>query len=179
MQRESKKSRVYIAGPLFSMAEKDFNKNLKVLLLSFFEVYLPQEDGGLLVNMVKAGLPLDIAREKVFDIDTRAIDGCDIFLAILDGRSIDEGVAFELGFAYSKGKRCYGLKTDPRQLLPICNNPMIEFPLLRIFESLGELLNWAKSYSQCGVETHSNLELKDSSKKITALRVTEALHENP
>ena len=27
---------------------------------------------------------------------------CDLMLAVLDGRSIDEGVAFELGFAFGK-----------------------------------------------------------------------------
>ncbi len=144
----NKKLKVYLAGPLFSMAEKTFNHNLKKTLSPFFEIYLPQEDGGLLVNMVKAGLPEELASQKVFDIDKRAMDECDLLLIILDGRSIDEGAAFELGYAYAKGKKCYGLKTDPRQLLAAGNNPMIEGPLENIFNNIEELLAWAKGHSK-------------------------------
>ncbi|MBN2019679.1 MAG: nucleoside 2-deoxyribosyltransferase [Sedimentisphaerales bacterium] len=142
-----KKNRMYLAGPLFSLAERTFNHNLKQLLNPFFEVYLPQEDGGLLVYMIKAGMPAELAKEKVFDVDVRAMNECDLVLIILDGRTVDEGAAFELGFAYAKGKQCYGLKTGPRQLLAIGNNPMIDIPLERIFVSIEELIDWAKSYS--------------------------------
>ena len=140
------KYKIYLAGPLFSLAERTFNHNLKKLLTPYFDVYLPQEDGGLLVNMVKAGLPKKLASKKVFDIDIRAMHECDLLLIILDGRSIDEGAAFELGYAYAKGQRCYGLKTDPRQLLAIGNNPMIDGPLETVFENIEEVLEWAKSY---------------------------------
>ena len=139
---------MYLAGPLFSLAERTFNHNLRKLLSSYFDVYLPQEDGGLLVNMVNAGLPVKLASQKVFDIDVRAINECDLLLIILDGRSIDEGAAFELGYAHAKEKKCYGLKTDPRQLLAIGNNPMIDGPLERIFENIEDLLDWAKSFDK-------------------------------
>jgi nucleoside 2-deoxyribosyltransferase len=142
------KPKVYLAGPLFSLAERTFNHNLKQYLKPFFEVYLPQEDGGLLVNMLKAGMPSDLAKEKVFDVDVRAMNACDLFLIILDGRTVDEGAAFELGYAHAKGKPCYGIKTDPRQLLAIGNNPMIDGPLERIFEGIEELLKWAESYRE-------------------------------
>lgn len=142
------KYRIYVAGPLFSLAERSFNHNLKKLLSPYFDVYLPQEDGGLLVNMVKAGLPEKLAYQKVFDMDVRAINECALLLIILDGRSIDEGAAFELGYANAKEKKCYGLKTDPRQLLAIGNNPMIDGPLETIFDNIEELLEWAKSYDK-------------------------------
>jgi len=139
---------VYLAGPLFSLAERTFNHNLKQMLKPFFDVYLPQEDGGLIVNMINAGMPPELASQKVFDIDVRAMNECDLLLIILDGRTIDEGAAFELGYAHAKGKPCYGLKTDFRQLLSFGNNPMIDGPLERIFESVDELLNWANSYAE-------------------------------
>jgi nucleoside 2-deoxyribosyltransferase len=148
LKDNQQKSRLYMAGPLFSLAERTFNHNLKNLLTPYFDVYLPQEDGGLLVYMIKAGMPAELAKEKVFDIDVRAMNECDLLLIILDGRTIDEGAAFELGYGYAKGKPCYGFKTDPRQLLVVGNNPMIERPLKKIFTTIEELLDWAKIYGE-------------------------------
>ena len=137
----------YLAGPLFSSSEKNFNSNLKRLLSPFVKIYLPQEDGLLLAEVVKTGMPPEEAKRKIFSGDINAIDECDIFIAILDGRTIDEGVCFELGYAYSKKKICVALKTDPRQLLQTGDNPMIEGALHKIFETEEELLEWVKSHS--------------------------------
>lgn len=158
--KDSTKYKIYLAGPLFSLAERTFNHKLKRLLAQYFDVYLPQEDGGLIINMIKAGLPPKLASQKVFDIDIRALNECDVFLIILDGRSVDEGAAFELGFAHANGKPCYGLKTDFRQLLATGNNPMIDGPIERIFESVEELLDWAESNCDQGLNSVDN-EAKD------------------
>jgi len=166
-----RKPMVYLAGPLFSLAERTFNHNLKKLLTSYFDVYLPQEDGGLIIHMIKAGLPPKLASQKVFDIDIRATNECDVFLIILDGRTVDEGAAFELGFAYAKGKPCYGLKTDFRQLLAFGNNPMIDGPIKKIFENIEELLDWAKSYggqNTCNADNVARQEKKHILIKIEA-----------
>lgn len=138
------RAKIYVAGPLFSQAEREFNCRLKQLLQQFFHVYLPQEDGGLLVDMVSNGIPHNIAARKVFAADIAALEECDLFLIILDGRAVDEGAAFELGFASAKRKPCYGLRTDPRQLLPLGNNPMIEGPIKEMFYSTDSLLRWAR-----------------------------------
>ena len=138
-------SGLYLAGPLFSEAELKFNAWLKGKLQPFFDVYLPQEDGGLLVEMVADGMPPDLAARRVFGIDIRAMDECDMMLIVLDGRAVDEGAAFELGYAYAKGKPCYGLKTDPRQLLATGNNPMIDKSLKQVFGTVDELVTWAAS----------------------------------
>jgi len=142
------KQNVYLAGPLFSEAERTFNHNLKKLLSSYFDVYLPQEDGGLMVDMIREGMNPKLAARKVFDGDIKAMKECDIFIMILDGRTIDEGAAFELGFSYAHKKPCYGLKTGPRQLLATGNNPMIDCPLEHIFQSVDELIDWARSFKQ-------------------------------
>jgi nucleoside 2-deoxyribosyltransferase len=136
--------KAYLAGPLFSEAERVFNQRLKRLLVSYCDVYLPQEDGGLLVDMIAEGTRPKVASRRVFQGDVQAIRDADLLIVILDGRSVDEGAAFELGFAYALGKPCYGLKTDPRQLLAIGNNPMIDGPLEYIFQSVDELVQWAK-----------------------------------
>jgi nucleoside 2-deoxyribosyltransferase len=164
------KPKIYLAGPLFSVAERTFNHNLKKLLSSYFDVYLPQEDGGLIVNMINAGMPSKLASQKVFDIDIRAMNECDLLLIILDGRSVDEGAAFELGYAHAKRKPCYGLKTDFRQLSTFGNNPMIDGPIERTFESIDELLDWAKSYSEREL---SDEEIGSKNNKKTKLLETE------
>jgi nucleoside 2-deoxyribosyltransferase len=62
----------------------------------------------------------------------------------MDGRVIDEGASFELGYAYSRGKVCIGLKTDVRRLLAIGDNPMIECALRAVFGSVEGVLAWIK-----------------------------------
>jgi nucleoside 2-deoxyribosyltransferase len=140
------KPRIYIAAPLFSVAEREFNRRVKELLSPYFSVYLPQEDGGLYVEMVAEGVPVKEAANRVFSTDVEALESCDFVLIILDGRTVDEGAAFELGFAFARDKPCLGLRTDPRQLLAIGNNPMIESAMNQVFADTASLLRWARSF---------------------------------
>lgn len=142
-----KRTKVYIAGPLFSHAERSFNADLKRKLAPYFDVYLPQEDGGLLTECIREGMDVRQAMREIYRIDIHAVRTTDIVLIILDGRTVDEGASYELGFGKAIGKLCYGLQTDVRRLLPMGNNPMIEVPLKRIFEDEAELLKWAKRYT--------------------------------
>lgn len=147
------KLKMYIAAPLFSQAEREFNAQLKSVLSKYFRIYLPQEDGGLMVDMIAKGIPAKRAAFEVFQRDVHAIGVCDLILIILDGRSVDEGAAFELGLAYGMKKSCFGLRTDPRQLLPSGNNPMLESSIERIFQSLNELINWAEAFQNPATPT--------------------------
>jgi nucleoside 2-deoxyribosyltransferase len=140
-----RKPRIYVAAPLFSEAEKAFNLRLRECLLPHFEVFLPQMDGGLVAEMILSGVPVEQATSRVFQVDVEAVRACDVLLILLDGRTVDEGACFELGFAYALGKLCIGLRTDPRQLLPTGNNPMIEASCYRIFGSVEEVVAWAAS----------------------------------
>ena len=141
---------LYLAGPLFSEAEREFNAQLKADLESFFEVYLPQDDGDLLVELIEDGMDRTAAIDHIFRQDIEAIRDSDILLIILDGRAIDEGASFELGLAYAENKICVGLQTDPRRLLPSGNNPMIEAACDEIFHSTVEVVAWAKKITQEG-----------------------------
>jgi nucleoside 2-deoxyribosyltransferase len=142
------KPNLYFAAPLFSKAELDFNKQIADLVQPYFDVYLPQEDGGLMVHMIAGGMQPEKAAEAVFNLDLLALKRCDLLLIVMDGRSVDEGAAFELGFAHALGKPCYALQTDPRRLLPVGNNPMLAVPLRAVFTQVDELLAWARSYSE-------------------------------
>jgi nucleoside 2-deoxyribosyltransferase len=144
---ECHETRVYLAGPLFSEAEKNFNKQLRDLLSSHCSVYLPQDDGGLLVEMVTAGIPPTEATTMIFQKDIEEVKKCDIFLIILDGRTVDEGACVELGLAFGLNKECVGLQTDPRRLLSFGNNPMITGALHRTFHSVDEVVGFFSAAS--------------------------------
>jgi nucleoside 2-deoxyribosyltransferase len=105
--------KVFIAGPLFSQAEREFN--LKVdegLRKHGFETFLPQRDAGKLDELLaKEG---ERAYRTIFERDLRGLEGADAVVAILDGPDVDSGTAFEVGYAFSKGKPVVGLKTDMR-----------------------------------------------------------------
>jgi nucleoside 2-deoxyribosyltransferase len=137
--------KIYIAAPLFSQAEKDFNLKVAKAISPYFDVYLPQRDAGLITDMIREGGHIDEIGHHVFRQDLAAIDQADILLILLDGSTVDEGAAFELGYAYAKSKRCIGLKTDTRQAYPTGNHPMIQYSLNQIFQSLRDLISWCKS----------------------------------
>jgi len=137
--------KLYLAAPLFSEAERNYNVYLRNILSRFYEVYLPQEDGLLMVDLVQNGMDEETAADVVFKNDMDAIESCDIILIVLDGRTVDEGAAFELGVAFSKNKKCIALQTDSRRLLPIGNNPMISCSAAEVFSSIVELVDWAKA----------------------------------
>ena len=90
------RKKLYLAAPLFSESEKQYNRYLKDILQPYFDVYLPQEDGKLLVDLVKNGMNADEAEKIVFCNDVDAIAESDVLLILLDGRAVDEGAAFEL-----------------------------------------------------------------------------------
>jgi len=113
-------------------------------------------DGQLLKELVAGGTPIEEARASVFERDLRAIRDCDIVIAVLDGRTIDEGVAFELGYGRALGKLCIGLKTDDRVMLPTGDNPMIVLgcdqicvDLSHLAEAVRSVLN-ARAFSRAG-----------------------------
>lgn len=105
------KKQIYLAGPLFSQAERDFNVMLRDRLVEMgFSVFLPQEDG----NDTESSR-LEDRQRNIFENDVRGVDGSDIVLAVLDGGSdVDSGTAWEMGYAYAKGMPVLGLKTDFR-----------------------------------------------------------------
>lgn len=146
--------KIYIAAPLFNDSERDFNKKLSVSLSSIFDVYLPQEDGGLLVNLIKSGIDNHTAYSMIFNHDINALHECDYLLIVMDGRSIDEGAAFELGVAYSLDKKCFGLQTDSRRLLTFGNNPMIQCSVSKVFASISDIVDYFNI--SCDIKSHSH-----------------------
>lgn len=105
--------KIFIAGPLFSQAEREFNLKLDKFLREYgFETILPQRDVGELWKHVKKHGRQ--AYQTIYEGDLRAIEEADIVIAVLDGPDVDSGTAFEVGYACAKGKPVIGLKTDMR-----------------------------------------------------------------
>lgn len=137
--------RIYLAAPLFNDMERSFNLRLTAQLQPFATVFLPQRDGLLMRDLIRDGMPVAAARRLVYEADVNALRQCDCIVAVLDGRTVDEGVAFEIGFARALGKSCVGLKTDDRALLSSGDNPMILAGCDIVLGSLLEVVAYLKS----------------------------------
>jgi nucleoside 2-deoxyribosyltransferase len=150
---DTKRPHIYLAAPLFSDAEQRFNLHLTERLEQWVDVYLPQRDGGLMNEMIRLGVPPKVAACRVFKRDVTAIREADYLVAVLDGRAIDEGVAFELGVAFSHAKRCIGLQTDARRLAPWGNNPMISGAVEVTFTTIEAMVSWLQRELQSATVT--------------------------
>jgi nucleoside 2-deoxyribosyltransferase len=130
---------VYLAAPLFSEAECDFNLKLRDELISAgFKVFLPQEDSNNVKDMLDR-------QEIIFDKNLKGIENSDMLIAVIDGADVDSGTAWEIGFAFAKGKPVFGLRTDFRTLgIEGTVNLMIERSVV-LCMSVSELLNRLKS----------------------------------
>jgi nucleoside 2-deoxyribosyltransferase len=150
------KEKIYIAGPLFSKAEKDFNLDINSYLNDIeHPTFLPQEDGfdkASLVEKITSSSKDAATKEKelaklnadIFSKDIGEIENSDLLLIILDGRVPDEGACVELGYAHAQGKVCIGLKTDSRTLQAGQDNPMITGCINKLAnskEDLGKILD--------------------------------------
>lgn len=134
---------IYIASPLCCESEKTFNLKLNDFIKSMgFKTYLPQLDGGVMTDFVKQGMDENDIRKKLFELDVSKMKECDCILINLDGRAIDEGACFELGYMYSLNKKCIGFKTDSRSFIRGKNNLMIDGALEETLYSWKDLENY-------------------------------------
>jgi nucleoside 2-deoxyribosyltransferase len=100
---------IYLAGPLFTVAERRWNLDLANALRAHgLRVFLPQEEATR-----RASGKAHDARDR-FEMSIELIGRCDAVVAVLDGPDIDSGTAFECGVAWKAGKPIVGLRTDPR-----------------------------------------------------------------
>ncbi|MBU7017992.1 MAG: nucleoside 2-deoxyribosyltransferase domain-containing protein [Theionarchaea archaeon] len=137
--------RVYLAAPMFSEAELDYNKKVASFIRELgFSVFLPQEEGFKLSELVEKRSRRE-AHETIFKKDWEEVRNCNILVFLVDGRVPDEGGCIELGGAFAYEKECVGLKTDPRSLIKGEDNPMIMGCLkFRLAKNLDELSFYLK-----------------------------------
>ena len=135
--------KVYIAAPLFNEMELERNLTINKMLESLgFDTYLPQRDGGVFYDLRRNGLSEIEAKKQIFAFDYDGIVNSDVILCLLDGRTLDEGMCFELGIGYALKKICIGYKTDYRTQDRFGDNIMLEGALSKIFRTNSELIGY-------------------------------------
>ena len=115
---------VFLATPLFSEAEREFNSKIAERLReNGFEVWLAQEASFIQHDTHKE-------KKAIYEGDISALKASDVVVAILDGSEVDAGVAYEMGYAKALEKPIIGLKTDYRTFSGMEEvNLMLEVPL--------------------------------------------------
>lgn len=104
--------KAYFANGLFSQADAEYNARVVKELRSAIPeltVYLPQENASINDKTAYAD------SKMIAQADTDELTSSQLMIAVLDGISIDAGVASEIGVAYAEHIPIVGLYTDTRQ----------------------------------------------------------------
>ena len=105
--------RIYLAGSIFTPYERAFLDDCAARLRAEgFDVFVPHEQTHL--------VGVDVTAEAVFAADAGGVETADAVLAVLDGPSVDDGTACEIGLFHGLKQRdperkgVVGLLTDLR-----------------------------------------------------------------
>ncbi len=130
---------VYYAAPFFNASERELNARIiSVLEAQGLRVFSPSRDGIIAKEeMDRSASWADVAA-RVWECDTQAIVNSRAMLAVIDGRSIDEGVCVEIGFAAAMKKPIVAFNSDDRMQFVWGHNPMVVHPILAIVSSPDE-----------------------------------------
>lgn len=104
--------KIYLAGPLFTTAEQEFNRLLRDSLeRAGHEVWLPQEHE-----------PRERSAQAIFETDVAGLDAAEVVVANMDGPDPDSGTCWECGYAYRK-KPILLFRTDFREAGDVPGSP--------------------------------------------------------
>jgi len=142
--------KIYLAGPIFSEAERSWRRNLNAAV---------EELAQSKAKNIKVIFPYDLigqdevaslgakAKDKIFEACRSSLDTADVLVALLDGSQVDDGTAWEIGYFYAKtqGKTSpiIGIRTDFRRAGESEHskvNAMIDASCDRIVSSVQELI---------------------------------------
>ena len=130
----------YIAGPLYNDGERWFDELIEHCACeNMLSTYLPHRDLGIL------SCPEDSA--YIFTGDLEHLQKADVVIANLNGMTTDAGTAWEIGYAYARGKHIIGVYTDERMHVKNSEiNLMIANSLHILVKSLQELDKYLQKY---------------------------------
>lgn len=132
---------VYFAAPFFCDAEKDFNLKLVAILESAsISVFYPPRDGVVAKSELDVGLSWNSISDNIWECDTNAILSSKLIVALIDGRTIDEGVCVEIGFAAAHGRPILAFASDDRSQFAWGHNPMIIKPISKFISCSSKLV---------------------------------------
>jgi len=137
MEAESKKITLYWAGPVFTQAERSWNRLCaEYLRKKGYDVILPQDEAKKF-----PGDPAGIAKH-CFQQTTVS----KVFVAVLDGADTDSGTSLEAGIRIKSGLLSIGVRTDFRASEDGQLNAMF-----RLFDTIIYFPSFDESYEKlCG-----------------------------
>jgi len=111
--------RCYLASPLgFNEVGRHYYE--EVLLPALGEVVEPVDPWAIVTGEeIAEARSAGRLRELMLDVgrrNTEAIRSCELLAALLEGQELDAGTVAELGYAAALGMRCFGLRSDIRQI---------------------------------------------------------------
>jgi len=129
---------IYFAGPLFTPYERGFiDECAAQLRAGGFDVFVPHEH--------ELATDHDVTPEWIFAKDRPGIEGANAMLALLDGPSIDDGTACEIGMFHGlmqsdpSKKGIVGLLTDIRGARGVSSG--INLFVRGVIEDVGEVVD--------------------------------------
>lgn len=136
--------KIYQAGPLFTSPECHWHNHMK----SDFEaaghdVFWPGTTSDVLT------LKSEEVPAFVFKHCKDGIDNAEIVVALLDGPQVDDGTAWECGYAYASGKPVIGIRTDFRPAGEnkfVRVNTMIDQSCIIVLNSHIDVIEFLKTY---------------------------------
>ena len=102
--------RIYFAASFFTQLKRVWNRSLAETIEKLYsdaEITLPQD-------FENKGYDNSRTNALLFQKCVGSIDNADVVLAVIDGANPDSGTAWEMGYAYAKGKPIIGVRTDFR-----------------------------------------------------------------
>lgn len=136
---------VYLAGPLFSHADQAWHRAAKSRIEA--------ETGHTVIWPFELFDQAEIARwgldaPRVIMADCRdALAASGLMIALLDGAQVDDGTAWEVGFAHARGIPVIGIRTDFRQAGDVPGatvNAMIQASCAVIVKTVDDLIDVLK-----------------------------------
>ena len=106
--------KVHLTAPYFTAAEWRFAKELEEVLSTLgFDVTFPPGTKGVRESLLSGREDVwpALFREKV-----RSLNECDASVALLEGSDCNSELGWDCGYAYSKYKPVFGVRTDTRTL---------------------------------------------------------------
>lgn len=141
--------KIYLAGPLFSEAERAWLASTRERIEALgrergarVSVIWPYE----LITLGEIETLGARAKEEIFRRCRAALDEADLLVALLDGPQVDDGTAWEIGYFHAARPgtaRILGVRTDFRRAGEAEGslvNAMIECSCTRIVQSTEDLL---------------------------------------
>lgn len=97
----------YIAGPLYNESDRWFDEIIDQHVQDAgIPTFLPHRDAGIMTSIND--------RERIFRDDLSHLEKATLIVANLNGVATDVGTAWEIGYAYARGKFIIGVHTDQR-----------------------------------------------------------------